>query len=83
MIKFKIGMRVKCVRKEDLISAGMKGVVVDLPPNDRWIGVAWEGFKYGHNCDGQCNPGEGFPGYVTEDCIQPLFPNWKEILGTR
>lgn len=55
-----------------------KGKVVHLPESDVFegrIGVEWERFKWGHNCDGHCKHGMGY--YCKDDEIEPL-EDWIE-----
>lgn len=51
----------------DGISNGMTGKVVHLY-GDSWIGVSWDGFNKGHNCEGHTKDCSGY--YVPAERLQ-------------
>lgn len=69
MAKFKKGDSVRCIESYEELDKGMKGTVVDLWGID-WIGVEWEDFHDGHNCNNQAADGTGY--YLPSYCLELL-----------
>lgn len=73
MSKFKIGDRVRCIScsYSDAVEVGMIGEVVSIykGTHSYVVGVKWDNFYLGHNCNGTIKDGEsGY--YVTGDEIE-------------
>ena len=76
-MKFQIGDRVilvseyadfSCCRNEEL-PRGSTGTVCDVSGNR--IGVNWDGYNNGHNCDGRLPSNSGW--YVDADELELIF----------
>jgi len=55
----KIGDKVKLISDvESILKKGMTGIIVSFIPE--LIGIAWDGFTEGHDCNGDCQDGVGY-----------------------
>lgn len=72
MGKFNIGDLVRCINQYEEIDKGMTGVVVHLYGGG-WIGVEWDNFYYGHDCDGYASEDTGY--YLTASDLEHLEIN--------
>ena len=70
MQTFKVGDKVTCIKSIDDACAvfGLSGVVVHI--KGCRVGVAWEGYSDGHNCDNRCQSNCGW--YVNDYTLKKL-----------
>lgn len=72
-MNFGIGDRVRCVAynpdgNDNIVPDTMGTIVCCLRYGTRKIGVCWDEFIHGHNCDGECKNGYGW--YVGENDVE-------------